>query len=280
MDRPGRKSALCPKCRRLISTDETRCPYCGMARPGSRWKNNPVSRGWSDGQQMIKIIIFVNVAMFMVSLLIGMRSYRIGFNPLSLLSPDTKALFILGATGSRLVKDVGWWTLISANYLHGSVLHIFFNMMALYQIAPLISRLYGSHRFVAIFTISGVGGFLASYIMGIRITVGASAALCGLIGAALYYGRNRGGLFGEAIYKQIGVWALFIIVSGFMIPQVNNSAHIGGMAVGALCAALLGYTEKTREGTHHRVLAAVCIAITVLVLMWALLRALIYLFSA
>ena len=236
--------------------------------------------GGGNGPQMIKIIIYVNIGMFLVSLLISKGVFGPGFNPFRMLSPSTGGLAALGATGTLLVRDVGWWTLLSANYLHGGVLHIFFNMMALNQIAPLIVQLYGTRRFFTIFTLSGVGGFMASYLMGIPITVGASAALCGLIGAALYYGRNRGGLFGQAIYKQIGGWAIGIILFGFLIPQVNNSAHIGGMVVGALCAAMLGYNEKSRERTHHRFLAVACMSITILVLLWSLLRGMIYLLTA
>jgi rhomboid protease GluP len=251
-----------------------------MTRPGSPWKNNPLTRGWNDGPQLIKIIIYVNIAMFLASLMISKGVLGGGFNPFRMLSPSTRGLAVLGATGTLLVRDVGWWTLVSANYLHGSILHIFFNMMAFYQIAPLITRLYGARRFIAIFTLSGAGGFLVSYFMGVPITVGASAALCGLIGAALYYGKSRGGLFGQTIYKQIGGWALVIILTGFMIPQVNNSAHIGGMVFGALFAAILGYNEKSSEGAHHRLLAAACMLITILVLLWALFRGSIYFFAA
>lgn len=279
MNRPARKSMLCPNCSRLISIDESRCPHCGLRSPGSRLKNSPLTRGWGSGEHLVRMIIYANIAMYVVSLLISKGVMGAGFNPLAILSPSTRGLAILGATGTLLVRDVGWWTLISANYLHGGILHIFFNMMAFNQIAPLITQLYGTYRFFTIFTISGVGGFLVSYLFGIPITVGASAALCGLIGAAIYYGRSRGGLFGQAVYRQIGGWALGIVLIGFMIPQINNSAHIGGMVFGALCAFALGYNEKSRESMLHRLLAGACMVITVMVLMWSLLRGLLYWFG-
>lgn len=225
---------------------------------------------------MVRLIIYANVGMFIFSLLISKGIMTGGFNPLSMLSPSTPGLAVLGATGTMMVDDVGWWTLISANYLHGGVLHILFNMMAFNQIAPLITRLYGTYRFFAIFTISGIGGFIVSHLSGIPITVGASAALCGLIGAAIYYGKSRGGLFGQTIYKQVGGWALGILLFGFMIPQINNSAHIGGMVFGGLCAYLLGYHEKKREGAAHRIIAATCMVATILVLLLALLRGVLY----
>jgi rhomboid protease GluP len=257
--------------------DEPRCPHCGIQTPGSKFKNNPLTRGWGSDEQWVRAIIFVNAALFIFSLVVSKGDRAGGFNIFGMLSPSGTAYYILGATGTRLVEDVGWWTLISANYLHGGVLHILFNMMAFSQIAPLITRLFGTYRFFAIYTISGVGGFLISHISGIPITAGASAALCGLIGAALYYGKSRGGLFGQAIYKQIGGWALGLLIFGFLIPQINNAAHIGGMVFGGLCAYFLGYHEIRRESTPHRIFAGGCIMVTVVVLSWSILRGLLYL---
>lgn len=256
--------------------DETRCPHCGIASPGSRWKNNPLTRGWAEGDRLIHIILYVNIGMFLFSLIISKGQMAAGFNPLRMLSPGPRSLALLGATGTLMIRNVGWWTLVSASYLHGGILHIFFNMMAFYQIAPLTIKLFGAYRFFAIYTVSGVGGFLASCLLGTPITIGASAALCGLIGATLYYGKSRGGLFGDAIYKQIGGWAIVIILFGFFIPQINNSAHIGGMLSGALAALVLGYAEKSRETVSHRMLSAACMVITLLVLLYAIMRGLIF----
>lgn len=267
MNRPARKSILCPNCRRLISTDEERCPHCGIRAPGSRLKNNPLTRGWGSGEQLIRVIIYVNVALFVYALLIsrggGMGG---GFNPLHFFSPSGRALAALGATGRWMDITRGWWTFIAANYLHGGALHIFFNMLVLYQVGPLVTRVYGPYRFFAIYTLSGIGGFIVSYLAGVYLTIGASAALCGLFGAAIYYGKSRGGLFGEAVYKQIGGWAIATIVLGFLIPQINNSAHIGGLAFGALTAYLLGYNEKKHENATHRIIAGFCMVSTLLVL--------------
>ncbi len=276
MQPSDRKSILCPNCRKLISSDESRCPYCGMATPAARWKNNPLTRGWGSGRRLVRIVIYVNVGMYLFSLLISKSILASGLNPLDMLAPTARAIAEMGATGTLLINRLGWWTLISANYLHGSALHIFFNMMALQQIAVLITQLYGPYRFFTIYTLSGIGGFLISCIVGVPLTVGASAALCGLIGAALYYGRSRGGTFGQMVYRQIGGWAIGIILLGFMIPRVNNAAHIGGMLAGALCAALMGYNEKRREGIGHRILAGACMMTTVPVLLWSLFRGLLF----
>lgn len=276
MRKTPRKSMLCPNCRRIISADEERCPHCGMAAPGSRWKNNLLTRGWAEDDRLIRLIVFTNIAIFLFSLIISRGGLASGFNPLRMLAPSFRSLALLGATGTLMIRDVGWWTLFSANYLHAGLLHILFNMMAFYQIAPLTTRLFGVYRFFVIYTLSGVGGFLVSCLMGTTVTVGASAALCGLIGAAIYYGKSRGGIFGDSIYRQIGGWAIGIVLLGFFIPQINNAAHIGGMVCGGLTAMLLGYTERSRETMAHRSLAALCMLITLLILLLALYRGLRY----
>ena len=263
---------LCPNCRKLISTDEPRCPHCGIGSPGSRFKNNPLTRGWGSGERLIHLIIYTNVAMFIFSLLISRGFGGGGFDLLRFLSPSPGSFGALGATGKWMVDQLGWWTLISANYLHVGAMHIFFNMLALYNIGPLITQLFGTYRFFAIYTISGVGGFLASYVIGIHSTVGASAALFGLFGAAIYYGKSRGGVFGETIYKQIGGWAIYFLILGFLVPQINNAGHIGGLVFGSLCGFLLGYNEKKREGATHRILAGGCMVVTLLILSRMLFR--------
>lgn len=273
MAQPSRNSILCPNCRKLISRDVPQCPYCGIVSPGSRLRNNPLTRNWGSGEKLVQVILYVNIGMYLFSLLLNPGKMGFGFNPFSMLSPSAGSLTILGATGTRMLhQTAGWWTLLSANYLHGSAMHILFNMLALYQISPLITQLYGPYRFFIIYTLSGVLGFLISYFAGIQLTIGASAALCGLIGAAIYYGRNRGGLFGNAVYRQVGGWALMILFFGFMVPGINNWAHIGGMAAGALSGMLLGYLEKNRENATHRLLAGVCAMATVLALAWGVLR--------
>ncbi len=169
--------------------------------------------------------------------------------------------------------------MISANYLHGGVLHILFNMFALRQIGPLVLHEYGINRFFIIYTVSGALGFLISYFAGVQFTIGASAAVCGLIGSALYYGKSRGGVYGQAIYRQIGGWAIAIFIFGLMARGINNWGHGGGMVAGAALGFLLGYREKSRESFFHNILATVCVVVTGLILAWAVLSSLYLRFS-
>lgn len=272
-----RNSFLCPDCQRLISRNTTTCPYCGLNNPGSFWKDNIFTRN-NDGAGILKIILIANVVMFVLSLLIDPRGLAFRGSPFNFLSPTSPALQALGSTGSvPLFYNKAWWTLITANYLHGSLMHIVFNMIALHQLGPLLIKEYGTSRFISIYTLSGIGGFLISALFGVAFTIGASAAVCGLIGAALYYGKSRGGAYGNAVYSQLSGWAIGIFIFGFMVPGINNWGHGGGMAVGALCGLLLGYQERKKENMSHKFISMACIICTGLVLLYSTLRIAVYL---
>ena len=281
MRKHQRNSILCPNCRRLISLDEKRCPHCGEARPGSILKNNIWTRGLRGPEQLIRSVIYLNVGMYIVSLLFNPTGSSLTTDPFTFLSPDGYSLFYLGATGTIPIDQFGrWWTLVSANFLHGGILHIFFNMVAFRQLAPLIIQEFGAYRTVIVYLLGGTLGFLVSYLAGVEKTIGASAAVCALIGASLYYGKSRGGEYGRAIYKQIGVWALMLFAFGFLVPGINNWGHGGGIAAGALLGFLLGYRDRSPERLVHKLLAGVCAFLTVCILAWAILSALIIRFTS
>jgi rhomboid protease GluP len=274
-----RKSILCPHCSKLISADERSCPHCEVSRPGARWKNIPITRGLLRSDQLIKTIIYANVGIYLISLLLNPTRMGLSANPFMFLSPSNGALLLLGSTGTIPI-DQGhrWWTLVSANYLHGGILHIVFNMIALYQIGPLVLREYGANRLIGLYTLGGIFGFLVSYFAGVRLTLGASAAVCSLIGASLYYGKSRGGAYGQAIYKQISGWVLVLFLFGFMVPGINNWGHGGGIVGGIILGYFLGYQERSRENLFHKGLAGVCVVLTVAVLAWAILSSVYYRF--
>lgn len=264
------QSMLCPNCRKLISVSEARCPFCGMPRPASRWKNNFWTRGFRDANQFVKILIIANVGMYIISLLFNPRATGLSLNPLTFLSPSDTSILLLGATGTVPIdKYHRFWTLVSASFLHGGILHIFFNMAALRQLAALVNREFGVYRMFVIYTVSGVLGFWISYLAGVAFTIGASASVCGLIGALLYYGKSRGGIYGGTLYRQVFSWVIFLFMFGLIVPGINNWGHGGGILAGIVSGFLLGYQEKKRENVVHKTLAAACGVITVAVLIWA-----------
>jgi rhomboid protease GluP len=269
-----RNSILCPNCRKLISADEPRCPYCGLVKPGGSAQRILSFRFIEGNRDWIRIILYVNVAFFLFSLILNPSVPGLGINPFTFLSPSNTSLLLLGATGTIPIDQLHrWWTLISASYLHGGLLHIFFNMLAFLQLGPFVLREFGFPRFFLIYTWSGVLGFLVSWLAGIPFTLGASASICGLIGATLYYGKSRGGLYGNIIYRQVMGWTVGLLFFGFMVPGINNWAHGGGLLGGILLGFLLGYEDRNRETPLHRILSGTTVFLTAGILVYDLVYA-------
>lgn len=272
----AQRSTPCPHCGALIDAREESCPYCGTKRPSLWARLTGGVRG--DGDRVVKAIIAANVVYFLLSLVISGRG-EWSANPLSFLSPDQRSLMLLGATGSVPVLSFGrFWTLISASYLHGGLLHIFFNMMALRQIGPWVSAEFGPNRMFAIYTLSGVVGYVASCLAGVSVTIGASASVCGLIGALFYFGKARGGSYGAAVSREVSGWLISLVLFGLIMPGINNWGHGGGVVGGVVLARVLGFRAQNRDSSGQRLLALACAAATVLALLWGGLLALTVIF--
>lgn len=271
-----RNSILCPNCRKLISLDEPSCPYCGLVRPGLHARAGKL-RNIFFALDPIRMIIYVNIAFYILGLLLFPRGIFLGGSPFGFLSPSDESLFLLGATGTfPVITFHRIWTLVSASFLHGGILHIVFNMMALYQLGPFVLREFGLHRFVNIYILTGVVGFAVSVLAGVSLTIGASASICGLIGAIIYFGKSRGGSYGEAIFKQALGWVVGLIIFGFIFAGINNYAHGGGLLSGLLFAYLMGYNDRRPESAWSKILAYACILITAGVLIWAAVSSVFY----
>jgi rhomboid protease GluP len=197
------------------------------------------------------------------------------------LSPGWLVLRAMGAAGAIPVFDLGrWWTVLSAGWLHGGVLHILFNLMWIRQLAPSVGELYGPGRMVVIYTIAGVVGFSASSIAGEYLrfmpipilqggdqTVGASAPIFGLLGAIVYYGRRTGSSLASS---QAWGWAVAMFVFGLILPGVDNYAHAGGFAGGYWTGRLLDPLKPER--IDHLVWALVCLGLSMLAVVGSVLH--------
>lgn len=212
---------------------------------------------------VLKAMIYTNVFMFIISLIYSGKHVVLSINPFHALTPSMDALNFLGASGRLpILKFEAWWSLITANWLHGGLLHILFNMLALRTVAPLVMQEFGLFRMFSIYTLTGVAGFLLSYIGNVYLTIGASSGLCGLIGAALYFGKSRGGQWGQLVYKQTSGWVVSLVLIGFLMPNINNWSHAGGLLSGIFFGWIFGYNEKRGENLFDKSLAAFFVCIT------------------
>lgn len=266
---------LCPGCRKLISSDEDRCPHCGLSHPGRLSKPRTWLRRYQSAAGWTTAVVNLNIGIYVVSLLLSRSISGLSADPFSILSPDDNSLLLLGATGVYPIERLHrWWSLVSANFLHGSLLHIFLNMAAVTQIGPLVFRQYGFSRTSSIYLLGGAAGFLLSFWAGVVVTIGASASVCGLLGALFYYGCSRGGPAGRVIVRQMSAAVFMLFIFGMIIPGINNWGHGGGFLAGVCLAFLLGHEQKRRESRFHRFLGIGCILATALILVHALMAGL------
>jgi rhomboid protease GluP len=161
-------------------------------------------------------------------------------------SPGAQSLQLVrwGSNAGQYTLHGQWWRLVSSMFLHGGVVHIAFNMFALWQAGRLVERMFGSARFVALYMIAGVCGSLASVLWNPHVnSVGASGAIFGILGGLLaFIGRADSGVPGTVVKDLRGSltgFLLFNIVAGFVYPHTDNAAHLGGLVGGYLAGHLL-----------------------------------------
>jgi rhomboid protease GluP len=274
-------STVCPGCGSLVGVNDDTCYNCGRRNP-SLWGFAPLLRRLGQDLGFVNLVTLTCAGLY-VATLVATANPLGGAGLFSFLSPDIRALFLFGASGAVPVFRLGrWWTVLSASWLHGGLLHILFNLYAFRQLAPAAVEMYGPGRTVIIYTVGGAAGFLLSsaagyylawmpipFLRGAGWTIGASAPIMALLGALLYYGHRSGSsrIRGEAARYAV-IWFLF----GIFMPGIDNYAHLGGFGGGYLLARWLD--PLTRERVDHLIAALLCLALTALAVVWSLLSGL------
>jgi membrane associated rhomboid family serine protease len=254
---------LCPSCGRLTNADAATCLVCGRRNPGMWGFAGPL-RALFRRRSFVDVVSVACVVLYVVSLIIDPQAALQPRGFLNVFSPSLRALRALGATGAVPWQEGQWWTLFTAIYLHGGLLHILFNVLWIRQLGPAVEELYGPSRLVIIFTVAGAVGFLASNLLVYDFTIGASGSIFGLLGALVAFGQKRGGAFGTMVLRQYGQWALVLFVLGFLMPGVNNIAHAGGFVGGFAAGLTLALAEHRSETAFDQLLAATAIGVTLL----------------
>jgi rhomboid protease GluP len=247
----------------MTNADAPVCLVCGRRNPGMWGFGGPLGmllRRWNFTNAVTAACIGLYVASLVVDPAALLRPRGL----FSIFSPSLSALMALGAAGSVPWGLGYWWTLLTAIYLHGGLLHIAFNVLWIRQLGPAVEELYGRSRLVVIFTVAGVAGFVVSNAIGYPFTVGASGSIFGLLGAIVAFGKKRGGHIGALVLRQYGQWALMLFVLGFLMEGVNNWAHAGGFAGGFAAGLVLSLAEHREETSLERLLAGLGIGVTLL----------------
>lgn len=166
------------------------------------------------------VLIGINVAAFLVQVALGINEVAVN----------------LGMWPVGIAVNDEWYRLVTAAFLHGSWLHIAFNMLVLFTVGPTLERVLGHLRFIVLYLFAAVGGAVASYAFSdLRtVSVGASGAIFGLMGALVVAGRRL-----RYDITQVLVLLGINVVIGFISPGVDWRAHLGGLVTGAVVAAIL-----------------------------------------
>ena len=239
---------LCPACGTLVGSTAGRCHQCGASLTFSL---AAASRSLSKLVPQISPVSYgilgLCCILYGASLLITIK--RSGFQ-----APGGGfgALFGLGGIDGRVLDRMGAsrplffyqndlsqpWRLITAIFLHGSLLHIGFNMWVMMDLAPTIEELYGSARFLFIFIVTGACGYLLSSFTG-HNSVGASGSLLGLVGLLLALTTGRQSIGMRMLRSQLLYWLAYIAVLGILMPGIDNYAHVGGFVAGFLLGKVM-----------------------------------------
>lgn len=260
-------SMLCPSCRKLISVSAEACPHCGAASPGM-WGFGPFLTQFFGGRfDFVTLLPPICIGLYVLSLLLDVSAIFRGGGLFGLLSPSGAVLRDLGSASPYDLWAGRWWTVVTAIYLHGGLLHIFFNVMWIRSLGPEVERQLGSARFFVLWTLSGAFGFLLSSglpFLGIgsgHQSIGASGSIFGLMAAMIVIGRKLGA---EMMTRQLWTYAIVIGLMGFLFPGVDNAAHAGGFLGGwALASYYVSGTVKP-EGRGTIFLALGLLAFTVI----------------
>ncbi|WP_082407016.1 rhomboid family intramembrane serine protease [Bacillus sp. JCM 19041] len=140
-----------------------------------------------------------------------------------------------------------WWRLVTSMFLHIGMLHLLFNGMALYFLGSAVEQLFGSFRFLMIYFLAGIFGSIVSFAFNDSVSAGASGALFGCFGALLYFGLKQPNLFFRTLGRNIFFLLLFNLVLGFIVPGIDNGAHIGGLIGGFLTAVLVRMPKEKKK---------------------------------
>jgi rhomboid protease GluP len=232
--------------------------YTGSADDGRL-----VPPGWLDQAPVTRALLTLNVAVFVVQLVLTGGK--------SLMHLPTREALAFGASYSfATFGENRWETLVTACFLHDGLLHLAFNMLALWQAGPLVERNVGAARMAPMYVVAGAVGNLLSvgtaWLERVpQVSVGASGAISGVLAAAMVLGWRVQGFRGpltQAMLRWLGFVVVFGILSRFSGSHIDNAAHIGGAIAGGAIAGLWRRGRRASERVTRFILGA-CSALLV-----------------
>lgn len=184
-------------------------------------------------------LIGINVIMYIITAYMSFV-YAGG----SIFNSDIEVLILLGAKVNDLISGGEYFRLISAMFLHGGLMHLAVNMYSLYAIGPMVERVYGKKKYLAIYFLAGICSSIFSYSFSTSVSIGASGAIFGLLGAVLVFAIKSKGKTGIGFIKSILSVIFINIIIGITLPNIDNFAHMGGLVGGLIISFLVSFRNE------------------------------------
>jgi membrane associated rhomboid family serine protease len=221
---------ICPECMREASVG-FQCPSCIAEGAKTIRQPTTLAGGTISGREgrVSMILIAINVAAFVAQLATGDRAGDV---------------FQQGALQGYVTADGDYWRLITSAFLHGSVLHLLFNMYALYLFGPFVERALGTARFVIAYVTAAMAGSIAVYLLAspTTVTIGASGAVFGLFGMALLLLLKAK----QDVRTLLVLLAINAVIS-VAGPDISWEGHLGGFVAGVALGAAFAYAPRDRR---------------------------------
>ena len=182
---------------------------------------------------------------------------------------DKTALLInLFSTHGPSIVHGDIYRIFTGAFVHIELFHILFNMYALYVLGRSIENYFGKIKYIIIYLLSALFGSLVSLIFldSSVVSVGASGAIFGLMGALLYFGYHYRAMLNNAITRQILPLIILNLFMGFIVSNINNFAHIGGLIGGLICSVAVGVKYKSTK--FERINGIICTLLFLLFLIY------------
>ena len=218
---------ICVECSRDASVGQ-KCPECAAPAPGARvvHARQTIGRPSFQTSPVSFVIIAVTVVIFVAGY----------FSPQA-----DRWLFNTFAQANFLVASGEWYRIVTAALLHAGLLHIGFNMYALYLFGPRLEQQVGGPAFAALYVASAAAGGTAAYAFGPlqQVAIGASGAIFGLFGAWMFVAwKMRHTPGGRTMFNQLGILLAINMALPLFVGGIAWTAHLGGFAAGVLIAWL------------------------------------------
>jgi membrane associated rhomboid family serine protease len=267
----------CRSCGHPAAADEQVCPRCGAQLGGmlAHRARRLSALVWSPGTPVVTSLVGISLIATYAVMLLWDHQQGLATHPgLGALQPSHLATLRFGSSFSWFIQDGEWWRMVTATFLHGSLMHIIFNVASLWSVGVYLEDTLGRAKTLALYVVlaavsSAFSFWWHTHDGGVGNSVGASGAICGLIGIAIGFSLRHRNAARHLRNHYLG-WAAWIAILGFSGLHIDNAGHIGGLIPGVLLGLVVRRRTATSPTAHRLWIAAALAGVALVVACYVL----------